>query len=59
MFKTIVSYERGGLRMIFDTLLEIYMNEGRDEPEAMEKIAEDAIRGKRIREKHKQEKEDS
>ena len=45
--------------MIFDTLLEIYMNEGRDEPEAMGKIAEDAIRGKRIREKHKQEEEAS
>lgn len=40
--------------MIFDTLLEIYMKEGRDEPEAMGKIAEDAIRGKRIREKQKE-----
>jgi hypothetical protein len=41
--------------MILDTLLEVYMKEGRDEPEAMGKIAEDAIRGKRIREKQEQE----
>lgn len=45
--------------MIFDTLLEIYMKEGRDEPEAMGKIAEDAIRGKRIREKYEKDQEAS